>query len=66
MHCGNVTCKSNHGGSLEDPLEGLGWGEKVYVACVPVKTSAQAPFWIFNAHDRLYIYDATFMKCEDI
>ena len=46
------------------PLEGLGWGEKV--ACVAMKTLAQAPFWLFNAHDRLYILDTTLMKCEDI
>ena len=48
----------------KDPLKGLGWGEKV--ACVAMKTSTQAPFLLFNAHDRLYIFDTTFMKLEDI
>ena len=46
------------------PLKGLGWGEKVH--CVAMKMLAQAPFLLFNAHDRLYIFDTTFMKCEDI
>ena len=68
MHCRNLlyiwNAKSIHGGTLEDPLEGLGWGKKV--ACIAVKMSAQAPFFLFNAHDRLYIFDTTFMKHEDI